>query len=544
MDPVSAFLLDKLYIIWGRLSYLAGVPVQQFGEWAWRNTSYYLLSPEISLLIGLGIICLIEIFSSKRDNFLIVCWIAILSLLGNLMMTIHMMYYTSRYFGYGLGTWWGGLETIDPYALMFKQLMDWGDIMIILALIGYKPLRKYRVEFIILMLAGTIAYDLMVGSSDLLAVYVMTEFGGITGYIMAAFHKKNLRSLEAGLKYFITGAAASSALLFAMSILYGATNETNLYYIQKYLASNPSAAYMPMVVFSIVLLLVAIGYKLGIAPFHLWVADVYEGSPTPVTAFISVFPKTAGYAVLMRLLFISFIGLKQIWIPILAVMSIASMVIGNVMALRQTSFKRMMAYSGISHMGYIMIGVIAAAHASSEMEQTEGFYAALYYVLVYFFMNLGIFIAAMAVESAGGTDHMDSYNGLVRRNPLLTVIFSILIIALVGLPPTVGFWAKFFVFKSMVTYAVVNRLLMALLIFALLTTAMSAYYYMRLLYRMWVLPPALEQNRRFEPILFTRLAILVPALFILLLGVMFVNVPFDYVKEAYFLVYWQKDYQI
>ncbi|MCB1222163.1 hypothetical protein KDL30_16000, partial [bacterium] len=167
MDPVSSQLLEMLYVIWGRISYLAGVPVQQFGEWAWRHTSYYLLSPEISLLVGLGIICLIEIFS-KRDNFLVVCWVAIISLLGNLMMTIHMMYYTSRYFGYGLGTWWGGLETIDPYALMFKQLMDWGDIMIILALIGYKTLKKYRVEFIIIMLAGTIAYELMVGSSDLL----------------------------------------------------------------------------------------------------------------------------------------------------------------------------------------------------------------------------------------------------------------------------------------------------------------------------------------------------------------------------------------
>lgn len=541
MDPFAANLLEYLYIIWGRISYLAGVPIQQFGEWAWQKPSYYLLSPEIALLIGVGLICLVEIFS-RRDNFLLACWIAIISLLGNLVMTIHMMYYTSRYFGYGLGTWWGGLETIDPYALMFKQLLDWGDIMIILALIGYKPLKKYRVEFIILLLSGTIAYDLMVGSSDLLAVYVMTEFGGICGYIMAAFHKKSLRSLEAGLKYFITGAAASGALLFAMSILYGATNETNIYYIQDYLRSG-AVAYMPPVIFSIVLILVAIGYKLGIAPFHLWVADVYEGAPTPVTAFISVFPKTAGYAVLMRLLFIAFISLKFIWIPILTVMSIASMVIGNVMALKQTSFKRMMAYSGISHMGYIMIGVIAAAQATSEMEKTEGFYAALYYVLVYFFMNLGIFVAAMAVESAGGTDHMDSYNGLVRRNPMLTVIFSVIIISLVGLPPTVGFWAKFFVFKSMALYFT-NKLLLALVIFALLTTAMSAYYYMRLMYRMWVLPPALEQNRRFEPILFTRLAILVPALFILLLGVVYVNVPFDYVKEAYFLVYWQKGYQM
>lgn len=541
MDPAAANLLEYLYLIWGRVAYLAGVPIQQFGEWAWRKPSYYLLAPEISLLIGVGIICLVEVFS-RRDNFLLACWIAIVSLLGNFIMTVHMMYYTSRYFGYGLGTWWGGLETIDPYALMFKQLMDWGDILLILALIGYKPLKKYRVEFIILLISGTIAYDLMVGSSDMLAVYVMTEFGGLTGYIMAAFHKKSLRSLEAGLKYFITGAAASGALLFAMSILYGATNETNFYAMQEYLRMT-SGGYIPPVILAIVLILVAIGYKLGIAPFHLWVADVYEGAPTPVTAFISVFPKAAGYAVLMRLLFIPFVGLKIIWIPILTVMSIASMVVGNVMALKQTSFKRMMAFSGISHMGYIMIGVIAAAQASSEMEKTEGFIAALYYVLVYFFMNLGIFIAAMAVENAGGSDHMDSYNGLVRRNPLLTVLFSIIIISLVGLPPTVGFWAKFFVFKSLVLYFG-NPLNLALVIFALLTTAMSVYYYMRLMYRMWVLPPSYEQNRKFEPVLFTRIAILVPALFILLLGIVYVNVPFDYVKDAYFLVYWQEGYQI
>ena len=182
MDLVLEFLMT----IWGRISYLGGVPLQMFGEWAWRNPAYYLLSPEISLLIGVLVICLIEVFS-KRDNFLLAAWIAIIALLGNFVMTLHMMQYTSRYFSYGLGTWWGGLETIDPYALLFKQLMDWGDILLILGLICYPLLKKYRVEFIVLLLSGTIAYDLMVGSSDLLMVYVMMEFGGICGYIMAAY---------------------------------------------------------------------------------------------------------------------------------------------------------------------------------------------------------------------------------------------------------------------------------------------------------------------------------------------------------------------
>nr|MDQ3023504.1 hypothetical protein [bacterium] len=266
-------LISALNVIWGRITYLIGLPIQAFGEWAWRDTAFYLLSPEIALLIGVAVICLIEIFS-KRDNFILASWIAVVSMLVNFAMTVHMMYYTSRYYTYALGYWWGGLETLDPYAIFFKQLMDWGDIILFLAMMGYKPLKKYRVEFIILVMCGTIAFDLMVGSSDLLAIYVMTEFGGICSYILASFYKKDLRSLESGLKYFITGATSSTALLFAMSILYGAVNTTNLYEIQVAL-SNGGAMLLP-VIFSVVLMLVALGYKIGLAPFHLWVADVYE----------------------------------------------------------------------------------------------------------------------------------------------------------------------------------------------------------------------------------------------------------------------------
>ena len=207
---MEQLLLHFLNIVWGRISYLIGLPIQAFGEWAWRNTAFYLLSPEIFLLIGIVIICLVEIFS-KRNNFLLASWVAVFAMLGNFMMTIHMMYYTSRYYTYGLGMWWGGLETIDPYAIFFKQLMDWGDIILFLAMMGYKPLKNYRVEFIILVLTGTIAFALMVGSSDLLAIYVMTEFGGICAYILASYYKKDLRSLEAGLKDFITGAPSSTA---------------------------------------------------------------------------------------------------------------------------------------------------------------------------------------------------------------------------------------------------------------------------------------------------------------------------------------------
>jgi NADH-quinone oxidoreductase subunit N len=526
-------LLHLLNIIWGRITYLIGLPIQAFGEWAWRDTAFYLLSPEIFLLVGIMVIALVEIFS-KRNNFIFASWIAVFAMLGNFMMTIHMMYYTSRYYTYGLGMWWGGLETLDPYAIFFKQLMDWGDIILFLAMMGYSPLKKYRVEFIILVLTGTIAFDLMVGSSDLLAIYVMTEFGGICGYILASYYKKDLRSLEAGLKYFITGATSSTALLFALSIFYGALGTTNLYEIQVQLQQG--GAINPPVIFSIVLMLVALGYKIGLAPFHLWVADVYEGAPTPVAAFIAIFPKVAGYAVLLRILFVALNAFEHVWVPVMIAMAILSMTFGNVQAMRQTSFKRMMAFSGVGHMGYIMIGVIAASFASSEETKQLGFYAAMYYMLIYFFMNLGIFIAAMAIETHGGSDHLDSYNGLIRRNPFMAVLITILLLSLIGLPPTCGFWAKFMLFQSVTIYFGTVPWNLVMVIFAVITTVVSAYYYMKLAYRMWVLPPPLEAKKKFEPILFMRLAIAIPTLLIFVLGIVFVNVPFDYVQGAWFLI--------
>lgn len=239
---------------------------------------------------------------------------------------------------------------------------------------------------------------------------------------------------------------------------------------------------------------------------------------------------------LLRLLFVPFLYIRHIWLPVIVVMAILSMVIGNVMALKQTSFKRMMAFSGIGHMGYILIGIIAASYSSTEQTKSIGFNASLYYLLIYFFLNLGIFITAMAVETYGGSDHMKSYNGLIRRNGFMTVLITILLLALIGLPPTTGFLAKFFVFFSITIYygqAVPWNIILVL--FAIITTVIGAYYYMRLAYRMWVLPPEPEMARRFEPGLLMRIAILVPTLLIFLLGFLFVSVPFEYVQNAWFL---------
>jgi len=448
------------------------------------------------------------------------------------------MYYTSRYFSYGLGTFWGGLETIDPFAIFFKQLMDWGDIFLFLVLMGYGIMKRYRVEFIIFMLMATVAFDLMVGSSDLLAIYVMTEFASIILYVMAAWYKDDPLSLEAGLKLFITGVVSSASLLFGIAIIYGLTGSTNLYDLKMFLELGVRT-YHPMVVLSFVMIIVGIGYKVGVAPFHLWIPDTYEGAPTPVTAFLSVFPKVAGFAVFMRLFLLGFSPVSEAWIPLLATIAIITLFLGNIMALKQTSFKRLMAYSGIAQMGYILLGVIGAMYYFDPTSNIA-FYAALYYIMFYFFANLGAFLIAMLNEISGGSDDLESYNGFWKRSPWLAAFMTIFLLALIGIPPTTGFIAKFLIFISLLlVYTPSQPILLTLVIVGSINAVISAYYYLSIVRRMYLAEPTTrEQATPATPFLFQRLAVAIPAFLVLMLGFFFAQAPYEYVRGAWFLTYY------
>lgn len=536
MEGLLESLFTFLVTVWGRFQILWAEPSRQLTHWGWENQAYYLLFPEISLLIGIFIILIIDLLFGRKVYHLVI-WIAIGSLLTNFLMTLHLMYMTSRYFSYGLGLWWGQLETIDPYALFFKQLLDWGDIFLLLVLFRYPLLKLFRAEFIVLLLTATIAFDLMVGSSDLLAIYVMTEFGSIILYLMSAFYMGNIKSLEGGLKYFLTGATASAVMLFGISLIYGVVGSTNIYDIKlRMLQIIPEH---PILIFSMVLILIGVGYKIGVAPFHMWTPDAFEGAPTPAAAFISVFPKMAGFAVLMRIYLVAFIPVAQVWLPLFVLIAILTLFVGNIMALTQTSFKRLMAYSGIAQMGYVLIGVICAGLAgSNDATQSWGFWAAMYYLLIYMFMNLGAFIVAMLNEVSGGDDHLDSFNGFSLRSPFLAFFMAVCLLSLTGIPPTAGFIAKFLVFFSMTPFLANYPIMLVLLILTLVNAIIAVYYYMGIIKRMYLYKPIREElGRPFVPIFFQRLAILIPALATLILGFLYVDAPIEYVQGAWFMTY-------
>lgn len=536
MDTLFETVVGLLNQVW---QVLWREPSLLFAHWAYSHPAYYLLLPEWSLFFAIFIIIILDLFLPKvKTHWLI--WIAVISLWLNFAMTLHLMLYTSRYFSYGLGLFWGGIETVDPFAIFFKQITDWADTALLAVLYTYRNVDpKVKNETIILFLVATTAFDLMVGSSDLLAIFVMTEFTSISLYLLVALNKKILRSLEAGLKYFLIGAVSAALFLYGISLIYGMVNSTNLYDIKNFLLQPGVNKGHPIFLLAIVLILAGIGFKVAVAPFHMWVPDTYEGATMPVAAFISIFPKVAGFAVVLRIFMVGLLPLKEIWMPIMAILAMVTMTVGNVMAISQTSFKRLMAYSGIAQMGFVVAAIVAAAMEPLDYETYSiGWIATLFYLAMYMFTNLGVFVTGILNETYGGSDHLDSFNGLFQRSPTLAVLGSICLLSLAGIPPTAGFLAKFFVFRSLVAYLSPGNpyylMLLILIIFAAINTVIGLYYYTMVVKRMIFYSPARPYPTfSFIPKFQERLSILVPTVIIILFGI-WVYAPYNYVKGAWF----------
>lgn len=551
LAPLDWLFTGFVEPFWSRLDYLWQQPVIYLDYWSWNNQPYYLFLPEIFLAVAAVMVLLLDLIYGRKYFFAYV-WIIIAGLMANFAMTIHLMYTTSRYFGYGLGTWWGGIETIDPYAIFFKQLLDWGDFTLLMILFAYGKHRENRTEFLVLFAIATIAFDLMVGSSDLMAIFVMTEFSSITLYILICTYRRNARSLEAALKFFLTGALSTTILLFGMALVYGYTGKTNLFDMKALLYNVRD--FHPMVVASMILIIVGLAYKIGIAPFHQYVPDTYEGSPTVVTAFLAIFPKIAGFAVMMRIFLVGFIYLREIWQPFVLIMALYSILIGNVMCIKQTSFKRFMAWSGINHIGWIMLGLVSAGlFDPNQVEVSLGLMASVYYMLAYTFMTLGVFLVQMLNEVSGGDDRLETLNGLARRNVFLAGAITVCTMGLMGLPPTTGFWAKLFIIESYLARfdsggmlfdaffgqgsAIGQVLYQVSIVFIFVMLAIPLYYYTyHIIRRVWVLEPIHpELAKPYLPIVFQRAGVLVSAGITLLLGIKFTDSLYNYVVGSWFL---------
>ncbi|MBU0496257.1 MAG: NADH-quinone oxidoreductase subunit N [Chloroflexi bacterium] len=377
----------------------------------------------------------------------------------------------------------GGMATVDPFALFFALLACLATILVVLMSWEYVTAKiKAPGEFYSLLLFAATAICLVAAASDLIMIYVAIEFLSLSSYMLTGFLRNDDKSTEAGLKYFLYGAVASAVMLYGMSLFYGMSGSTSLSIIGQHVGAGRFEAVVPLI-----LLLAGFGFKIAAVPFHQWSPDAYEGAPTPITAFLSVAPKAAGFAVLTRVLTVALPDLMLNWVALLSGICVATMFVGNLSAIPQKNIKRMLAYSSIAQAGYVLIGVI------TYNAQADGYVPILIFLLGYLFTNLGLFAAVIGFSNATGSDEIKDYAGLVKRAPWLAVPMLIFFLSLAGFPATAGFIGKFYIFKSAVQTMHGPFLLLALL--GVLNSVISVGYYFNVVRYMFFTPLANPEDQ-------------------------------------------------
>jgi NADH-quinone oxidoreductase subunit N len=346
-----------------------------------------------------------------------------------------------------------------------KALVLISTFFIMLASYNYIKLTGInKIEYPILLLSSSLGMVVMISSYDLIVFYIGLELQSLSLYVLCAFNRDNLRSSEAGLKYFVLSALSSGLLLYGSSLIYGFTGSTNFEVISNNLNSLNEGS-----VFGIVFILVGLAFKISAVPFHMWAPDVYEGSPTSVTNFFSMVPKIAALTVFIRFLFVPFLNAFEQWQMIIIFISLASMIFGAVAAIGQKNLKRLMAYSSIGHMGYALAGLATGSN--------EGIQSSISYISIYLIMNLGIFSCMYCLKRKEiFYEDIEDLSGLSKNHPLISISLLILLFSLAGIPPLAGFFAKFYIFMS-----VINAKMYTLAIIGLVSTVISAFYYLRII---------------------------------------------------------------
>jgi NADH-quinone oxidoreductase subunit N len=444
-----------------------------------ESLKYFL--PETILSVAVLVILVADLIAG-RPNLKRTAGISLGALALALVATLSKM---DRTVAHGL---FGGLMAQDPMTDFFRLFF-----IISTALVGISAMRakdaidyaadgeardKESAEFYALVLTTTVGMFLMAASTDLLTAFLSLEMVSIMSYILSGFKRRNRASSEASLKYVIYGGVASGVMLYGMSFLYGLAGSTNLMAIRAACATTPATT---TVVLAVILCLAGFGYKIASVPFHMWCPDVYQGAPTPVTAFLAVGPKAAGFALLIRFFgglpteLGSGLGTVTPWPLLLAVIACATMTLGNLTALVQTNLKRMLAYSSIAHAGYLLLGLCAGGH--------DGTFAILVYLVTYLFMTVGSFVVIMALSDAGLGEELLDYRGLGKRAPQAALAMAMFMFSLTGLPPFAGFFGKYFLFAALISKG--GTLLTATAVIGVLNSAVSLFYYARVLKAMY-----------------------------------------------------------
>ena len=466
-----------------------GLPSYRKSPQMLRSLHLDVALPEL-ILAGGALVLLMLGVATRRERGELILWLAII------LLALAGIFVAS---GEGTITLFHKSFIVDPFARTLKLLTLAGAAVALLMSVDYwRGAGGVRFEFPVLVLLATTGMLMMISANDLIALYVGLEQQSLALYVVAAFQRDSARSSEAGLKYFVLGALSSGMLLYGASLVYGFTGSTGFDDIA--LAVQPSGANIGLI-FGLVFLIAGFAFKISAVPFHMWTPDVYEGAPTPVTAFFAAAPKLAAMALTVRVLITAFPAVTLEWRQIVVFLAIASMALGSFAAIGQTNIKRLMAYSSIGHMGYALVGLAAGT--------TEGVQGVIIYLAIYLAMTLGTFACILAMRRDGRmVEDIDQLSGLSSTSPLMAFLLAMLLFSLAGVPPLAGFFAKFYVFL-----AAIHAGLYALAVIGVLLSVVGAYYYLRIVKIMYFDAPA----ERFEPMDTPLAAVLgVTGLFILL----------------------------
>jgi len=464
-----------------------------------------LFIPELTLAIFAIAVILLDLFIKQKD-LLVQVSLSGLVIAGG--VTVAM-------WGGSFPAIFNNMLAVDNFALFFKLLFLGIAFLVILASIDYvSKFSRFRGEYYALVLLSTLGMMLMAATTDLISIYIALELTSISLYALVGF-LKDTKSTEASLKYLLLGAIASAILLYGMALIFGFTGKTQLGEIAQVIqAMSPQTLLAsPALILGIVLLIAGFGFKIAAVPFQMWVPDVYEGAPTPITAYLSVASKAAGFAIIMRVFFSAF-GLPEWlslnWGIIFAVLAVIGMTLGNIAALPQTNIKRMLGYSSIAQAGYLMVGL--ATMGFSPVADVLGQSGILFFLVSYALTNMGAFIAIIAISNKLNSDLIEDYSGMGRRAPLMALALTLCLISLIGMPPAAGFMAKFYIFS-----AAVQHNLLWLVIIAVINSVISAYYYLRVVKVMWLGEAISEEKVPSSGAL--RLSLFLSCLGVLLLGI-------------------------
>jgi NADH-quinone oxidoreductase subunit N len=417
----------------------------------------HFILPEIFISLSIMFLLLLGVF--KKDSSVLIHNLSLIILFVAAVITFNETADVEKIFLFK------GSVVIDYLSSLMKIITLLAAFIVLSISLNYLKICKIlKIEYPILILSSALGMMVMISSNDLIVFYIGLELQSLALYVLATFNRNNLKSSEAGLKYFVLSALSSGLLLYGCSLIYGFAGSTNFSTIATQLNSDEYA-----LTFGIVFILVGLAFKISAVPFHMWAPDVYEGSPTTVTMFFTMVPKIAALTVFIKFLYVPFLNLVDQWQMIIIFLSIASMLFGAIAAIGQTNLKRLIAYSSIGHIGYILAGLATVSNS--------GIQSSIMYIIIYIIMNLGLFSCLLMMRRNNEYyEDISDLSGLSKNHPVLSLTLLIILFSLAGIPPLAGFFAKFYIFKS-----VIEQSMYFLAIVGLLSTVVAAFYYLRII---------------------------------------------------------------